>query len=52
MQEFHTRPIKGLVNVAECVVKLQNIMADCVRAGGVQALDVQLKANLLRILPR
>ena len=37
VQELHTRPIKSL---------------DYVRAGGVQAPDVQLKADLLRILPR
>ena len=52
VQELHTRPIKSFNDVAEGVAKFENVMADYVRAGGVQALDVQMKANLLRILPR
>ena len=51
VQELHTRPINGLDEVAESVAKFESIMADCVRAGGVQAPDVQLKADLLHILP-
>ena len=52
VQELHTRPIKGLDDVAEGVAKFENVMADYVRANGVQAPDVQMKADLLRILPR
>ena len=52
VQELHIRPIKSFDDVAEGVAKFENVMADYARAGGVQAPDVQLKADLLRILPR
>ena len=52
VQELHTRPIKSFDDVAEGVAKFENVMANYVRAGGVQAPDVQMEADLLRILPR
>ena len=52
VQELHMRPIKSLDEVAEGVAKLENVMADYVRADGVHAPDVRMKADLPRILPR
>ena len=42
IQDFHTRQIKSLDDVAEGVAKFEKVMTDCVWAGGVQAPDVKL----------
>ena len=52
VQELHSRPSKSFNDVAEGVAKFENVMADCVRAAGIKAPDVQTKADLLRILPQ
>ena len=52
VQDLHTKPIKTLEDIEEGVASFENIMAEYVKAGGHQAPDGQMKADLLRVLPK
>ena len=52
VQDLHTKPIRSLEDIEEGVASFENIMAEYVKAGGPQAPDGQMKADLLRVLPK
>ena len=46
-QDLHTKLIKTLEDIEEGMAAFENIMPEYVRAGGPQAPDGQMKADLL-----
>ena len=52
VQDLHAKPIRSLEEIEEGGASFEDIMAEYVKAGGPQAPDGQMKADLRRVLRR